>query len=154
MKKILSLFVFLLVIGMVSAKVGSPDVECQANGFDFGIEKFASNDEFELEDDNSEYDITVDGDAQEADWTASPAVDGVLVKSATNTTVFAGGTSGTIYGWTEFKFNDKKNTTEEITHDISHVTFCGNNEVPEFGVVAGAVALVGALGVFLYRRKD
>ena len=82
-----------------------------------------------------------------------PAVDGVLVKSATNTTVFAGGTSGTVYGWTEYKLK-KDNTTQEITHDISHVTFCGNNEVPEFGVVAGAVALVGALGIFLYRRKN
>jgi len=26
--------------------------------------------------------------------------------------------------------------------------------IPEFGVLAGAVALVGALGIFLYRRKD
>jgi hypothetical protein len=26
-------------------------------------------------------------------------------------------------------------------------------QTPEFGVVAGAVALVGALGIFLYRRK-
>lgn len=28
-----------------------------------------------------------------------------------------------------------------------------DSEVPEFGVIAGAVALVGALGIFLYRRK-
>jgi len=27
-------------------------------------------------------------------------------------------------------------------------------ETPEFGVVAGSLALVGALGIFLYRRKD
>jgi LPXTG-motif cell wall-anchored protein len=31
---------------------------------------------------------------------------------------------------------------------------CDNNEVPEFGVIAGAIALVGALGIFLYRRKN
>ena len=30
---------------------------------------------------------------------------------------------------------------------------CDNNEVPEFGVVAGTVALIGALGIFLYKRK-
>jgi parallel beta-helix repeat protein len=29
-----------------------------------------------------------------------------------------------------------------------------DDEVPEFGVVAGAVALIGALGIFLYRRKN
>jgi hypothetical protein len=29
-----------------------------------------------------------------------------------------------------------------------------DNVVPEFGVVAGAVALVGALGIFMYRRKN
>jgi hypothetical protein len=29
-----------------------------------------------------------------------------------------------------------------------------NVSIPEFGVVAGAVALVGALGIFVYRRKD
>jgi len=28
-----------------------------------------------------------------------------------------------------------------------------NIQVPEFGVIAGAVALVGALGIFIYRRK-
>lgn len=27
-------------------------------------------------------------------------------------------------------------------------------QIPEFGVIAGAVALVGALGIFIYRRKD
>lgn len=31
---------------------------------------------------------------------------------------------------------------------------CSDNTVPEFGVVAGAVALIGALGIFIYRRKD
>jgi hypothetical protein len=27
-------------------------------------------------------------------------------------------------------------------------------QIPEFGVIAGAVALVGALGIFIYRRKN
>jgi hypothetical protein len=29
-----------------------------------------------------------------------------------------------------------------------------NLQIPEFGVIAGAVALVGALGIFVYRRKN
>lgn len=28
------------------------------------------------------------------------------------------------------------------------------NEVPEFGVIAGVVALIGALGIFLFRRNN
>jgi hypothetical protein len=28
-----------------------------------------------------------------------------------------------------------------------------NNEVPEFGLIAGALALVGAIGIFMYKRK-
>jgi hypothetical protein len=28
-----------------------------------------------------------------------------------------------------------------------------DNNVPEFGVLAGAVALIGALGIFIYKRK-
>lgn len=43
------------------------------------------------------------------------------------------------------------------TTNPAGIVFVGSascdNEVPEFGVIAGAVALVGALGIFLYRRK-
>jgi hypothetical protein len=28
-----------------------------------------------------------------------------------------------------------------------------SNEVPEFGAIAGGIALVGALGIFLHRRR-
>ena len=28
-----------------------------------------------------------------------------------------------------------------------------DNVIPEFGVIAAAVALIGALGIFLYRRN-
>ncbi len=30
----------------------------------------------------------------------------------------------------------------------------GNQEVPEFGVIAGGLALIGALGIFAYTRRD
>jgi hypothetical protein len=30
---------------------------------------------------------------------------------------------------------------------------CGSNNIPEFGVVAAGVAMIGALGIFLFKRK-
>jgi hypothetical protein len=41
--------------------------------------------------------------------------------------------------------------------DVYSINICGNsheNEVPEFGLIAGGVALIGALGVFLFMRKQ
>lgn len=37
---------------------------------------------------------------------------------------------------------------------ISTITYeATTNAIPEFGIIAGGIALVGALGIFLYRRK-
>jgi len=97
------------------ARVGGIDTECQANGFDFGIAKWEwDDDEYEhAEGDVSPYTTSVTGDDEEADWTASPAVDGVLVKRGGDTSVESGGTAGTVY---------------ENDHAISHITFCGNEQ--------------------------
>lgn len=143
MKRLFTLFMLLLLVGMVNAKVGSVDTECQAYGFDYGIEKFETNDNggYILEEDHPDYDISVSGTLSQASWTATPSVDGVLIKGGQNYYSYDGGTSGTVY-------------SSDVGHDISHITFCGSNEeVPEFGVIAGAIALVGALGIFMYRRK-
>ncbi|MFH1073062.1 MAG: hypothetical protein V1743_06555, partial [Nanoarchaeota archaeon] len=40
--------------------------------------------------------------------------------------------------------------------DVYTITVCGTphvNEIPEFGLIAGGVAVIGALGVFLFLRK-
>lgn len=52
----------------------------------------------------------------------------------------------------EFYCSGDTSTTYIHWNDYENSAACGY-EVPEFGVIAGAVALVGALGVFLYRRK-
>lgn len=147
MKKVWLVVFFVVLATVAFAHVGSIDEECQAHGFAFGIAKWdCDGSSCQREEQISGYTTDVTGDKQTAYWTASPAVDGVLVKSATNTTVFAGGTSGTVTGWSEMK-------SHLITHDISHITFCGTNDVPEFGSYGYAFALVGAVGAFFILRK-
>ncbi|MBW2991373.1 hypothetical protein KY348_06765, partial [Candidatus Woesearchaeota archaeon] len=164
--------VFLLAISSVAAV--SIDEECQDNGFDYGIAKYdCSNGVYTLDEQNSLYDYYVfgfTGDCQEADWTASPGVDGVLVKSAADTSEDGDGTSGTVYGWTETKCNPQ-GVCKDITHDISHVTFCkdsnggnggngckgdcnGDHPVPVFSFATLAVAVVLAgLGLAYLRKR-
>ncbi|MEX1027937.1 MAG: helix-hairpin-helix domain-containing protein [Candidatus Paceibacterota bacterium] len=101
--------------------IGDPDQECQANGFDYGISKWEwdDNEEAYVEENDGDfplagYTITVEGDTDEADWTADPAVAGVVSKEALGSFVHSGGTEGTV--------------TKDGQHDISHITFCGNDE--------------------------
>ena len=139
----------LMLSGIASAKVGSIDTECAAHGFDFGVAKWEYDGGwFRAEGDTSPWTTSVTGTLQEADWTADPAVDGVLVKAATFYEVYAGGTSGTVYGIEEVK------PQAVVVHDISHVTLCANEEeIPEFGVIAASIAFVGAVAGFLILRK-
>jgi|GEM_PF-1826235 len=159
MKKTLSLVVMgvmlILTLGLVAAVassgVGNPDNECQNNGFDYGIAKYECGDSNveELGSKGEDYTLSVAwryNDEKEcawADWTANPAVDGVLLKAGkADTVALNGGLSGTV---------------EKQRYAISHITFCGNYNdptVPEFGTVIGMVTALGALGVFfLVRRK-
>jgi len=97
--------------------IGSPDKECRCNGFEFGIVKYECGESIEKGSHADDYDITLSWNkCNSADWTASPAVDGILSKEATIIYTHDGGTSGTI---------DKT-----LKYDISHITFCGN-EIPE-----------------------
>ena len=87
--------------------------QCQQAGFDFGVVKWEwENDHYVPE--GAAQGTAVTGDERVADWTAQPAVAGVISKAGTDSTVFSGGTSGTIMA-------DK--------YDISHLTFCGNKQV-------------------------
>ena len=59
------------------------------------------------------------------------------------------------------KIEAEKNSADgSNTGIVSHEGTCLVNtsiinvSIPEFGVIAGCVALVGALGIFIYRRKD
>ncbi len=93
----------------------SIDEECQDAGFDFGIAKYQCGQTTAEEGSHyDDYTITVTWSAcTSVDWTADPAVDGILEKAGFNPIeVHPGGTSGTI---------DKT-----YQQDISHITFCGN----------------------------
>lgn len=127
--------------------VGSPDTECQNHGFDFGIAKYQCNSIVPEEGSAFDsYNITVEWfgeleDCSSVDWTADPAVDGILSKEGQDYVVYYDGTSGTI---------------EKGDHGISHVTFCGDLPpvVPEFGATVGILTALGAVGTFfLVRRK-
>ncbi|MEO7804438.1 MAG: hypothetical protein ABIS18_08845, partial [Actinomycetota bacterium] len=111
------------------AGVGDPDAECQANGFDFGIEKWSPA--WTLDEEGSagaDYTITVSGTRLLVTWTSSPAVAGVLAKAGTLYAVLPGGTSGTI---------SVASLPILQGHELSHITFCGNNALTP--VTASAV---------------
>ena len=125
--------------------VGSPDVECQAHGFDYGIAKYEYvNGGYTLDEGifhNYAIAISVNSDARSIIWKAEPAVAGVLLKTMTDHYVVGvGGTRGV--------------TDMDIKNDISHVTFCGDEptDVPEFGVVAAA-GILAIAGLFIYQRR-
>ena len=124
--------------------VGDPDNECQNAGFSFGIAKYGCGDSV-VEDGSlaSYYDINVSffNDCESASWTASPAIEGVVLsKEGVCYQDLPGGSNGNI---------------TKIRYGISHITFCGNNPpvVPEFGLIAGITAVVGALGLFFIVRR-
>ncbi|GIU70297.1 MAG: hypothetical protein KatS3mg002_1533 [Candidatus Woesearchaeota archaeon] len=145
MKKIVFLLVFLISIGLVHARVGSIDNECKQYGFDYGIAKYSQNNGQYNFDEGTDV-VNITGNKTHFHWVSNVYISGVLVKAATNTSVFSGGYEGDAQSMS-YNNNGK-------LQDISHVTFCGkDNEIPEFGVIAGIVALIGALGIFIYTRK-
>lgn len=113
--------IFYCVAFNVLEKEEIPDQMCTDHGFDFSIEKWEWNDSaYQAANDSTEYSIDVTGDAEKALWTASPDVDGVLAKAATAFAVTSGGSEGMV----------SKSDIGNGMHDISHITFCGNNFVP------------------------
>ena len=133
----------LLLTSIAAAGVGNPDVECQAHGFDYGIAKYGFDGSYTLDEGIFHgYSIAIskESNAEQVIWKASPAVAGVLLKtSSDHYVVAAGGTTGT--------------AVMDIEKDISHVTFCGDDEeVPEFGVFA-ALGVLGLAGLFVYRKR-
>ena len=159
MRKTLAVFalimILVLTVGLVSAKVGSPDEECIANGFKYGIVKYECGqyEPDELGSMGEYYNINITSwgfdDEKEcvfANWEASPGVDGFVSKEGGNSF--------------DEHFNPIKTSgtiTKSDQNSISHITFCSNYEppvVPEFGTMVGILTALGALGVFfLVRRK-
>ena len=97
-------------------------VRCEDFGYDFEIAKYEwEGSSYEKEYLKNGYSVSVSGDASVANWTADPAVAGVIAKASTVVEEFAGGTSGSI----------SKTQIGTGKHDISNIAFCGNN-VPEY----------------------
>mgnify|MGYP002620735094 CR=1 FL=1 len=93
---------------------------CSDFGFDFKIAKAEfDNGGYHFEFIKSGYNVTVNGDAHSAHWTANPAVAGVVGKAATSYDVLSGGTSGTV----------SKSDIGSGKHGISHILWCGNDDV-------------------------
>ncbi|MFH1722789.1 MAG: hypothetical protein ABH950_09335 [Candidatus Altiarchaeota archaeon] len=186
MKKLFTLVIIALFAApfAIAQGVGSIDTECQGNGFDFGIVKFewgceepgptgltiAGNCGYVPENPPiPPYIVGVEGDAAQANWTASPEVDGVLVKGGTEYDTYPGGASGTVSCVTYTNPGGQTNC-----HGISHITFCGDNETettttvpeitttipdtpaPEFAsLVLPAIILLLAPGIaFIARKKE
>ncbi|MBN2459683.1 hypothetical protein JXB28_05335 [Candidatus Woesearchaeota archaeon] len=160
--------ILLLMVASVMAQVGSPDTECETYLGEsyYGVAKFSCDDagctmdtdcdfdQFDPENKDcmkSPYEITLDGDNDEADWTSNYDVK-ALVKASTSTEAQGEyGTSGTV--------------TAFGGHEISHVTFCGkegsngnggngNHDVPEFSTITLGLAILGAgLGLVFLRKQ-
>lgn len=160
MNKLYICLILLLMVNTVYAV--SIDRECTDNGFDFGIVKFEWNgNSYQPEDSTvSPYELIVTGDASEVNWGTNYQIGGVLIKASTHTEVYAGGTSGTVYGWETTNPQGKP-----VTHDISYITFCGKsndgctdcnppNGVPEFSTTTLALAVVGGCLGLTFLRKN
>ncbi len=158
MKRILALLlVAILAMTVVFGQVGSPNTECQDNGFDYGIAKYQCGSTSPEEGDGTGLSVTWnavmfnDEEVQcgSADWTSTYEIAGVLVKSATNTDVWPGGMSGTVEGWETTNPQD-----QPILHSISHITFCGDeHQVPEFSTLTFGAAIIGAGLALVFLRK-
>jgi len=121
------------------------DQICKDHGFDHsgGMFDRDNNDNWFKHDDNNRDNIDFGGNGHSFDWSSRDnGEDGVLSFEDNQFNVLNGGFSGH-----HECDKDKK---------IDHVLFCHkdkDHDVPEFGVIAGAIALVGAIAGFVLIRK-
>ena len=86
-------------------------------------------------------DVDVIGNARKANWTSDVNVSGVVYKSGTRTYLLDGGYFGVV-----------PKTT--VSNDIQFIAFCTNDvQVPEFGTIGAGLAVIGVIGLVVYRRK-
>jgi hypothetical protein len=142
MHMILTAMTLIILVNAASGRVGSIDTECQAHGYDYGIVKYEWNGTNYIQEAQpiSPYTITVNGNAQAANWTANPPVAGILTKMGQDYATYAGGTSGTV---------------NMGAHAISHITFCGNEgtTVPESGLIVGIISLLIPGMIYIARKR-
>lgn len=147
MKRAIFSIFFIIILSQLAFAVNI-DNECKIITGDksmFGIAKYEyEHNSFEKSDgDINGFVTSVTGDDKEAHWVASPHVVAIVEKESTDYNIHDGGTHGII---------------RKGDHDISHITFCGSTitqepDVPEFGIIGGALALIGAGALALRKRK-
>jgi len=145
MKKLLILFVALatlLVPSVIAQGIGSPDVECTGLGFDFGVAKWECGaGGWSLSEGDANTIVT--GSCDVADWDVdSTNATGIVVKAGN---IEHGGVHYAIWG---------TSGTVDEEKDLSHITFCGDEEyIPEFGLLTGLAAFGAAGAGYLFIRK-
>ncbi len=96
--------------------------------------------------------LTLDDESEPVyfDWSSTFPIDAVISK---------GGNDANVYYYDPAALSDtglvSPNNPNGKPAGLSHVVFCWDDpeEVPEFGVVAGGLALIGALGIFAFTRR-
>jgi hypothetical protein len=124
----------LLAVSFVSAV--SMDDACSSRGFASTTSLWTYNETFT----NVYGDVSIVGNARKFNWTSDSYIDGVVYKSGSRTYLSDGGFNGTI-------------PKTVLSNDVVFVAFCSNNTVPEFGLIAGMLAVIGAIGVFMYKKR-
>jgi hypothetical protein len=128
------LIIFLMFVGSVYAV----DI-CDSKGLGYTVSLWNYTGTY-IESYTSNGVVNVTGTARKINWTSDTYIDSVVYKSGSRTYTTDGGYIGKI-----------PKTT--LSNDIVFVAFCSGNVVPEFGLIAMFVALIGALGVFMYVRR-
>jgi len=125
--------VLLLCIGIVSAS----DV-CTDKGFGHTVSFWTYDSGFVNVNGSS---VDVYGTAHKAYWNSTILINSVVYRSGNRTYTLDGGLNGAI-----------PKTT--LKYDIQSINFCSDElEVPEFGIIAGVAAMIGAVGVYVYRKR-
>jgi hypothetical protein len=149
MKKILFVLIALLMVGAVMAASVSPvymegNPTCEDIGYD---------NEFKVDPpaEGSWDGISItDIDGSLVDWSSSFPMGAVIIKGGPNANVYYYDTS-----MEDTDLVTPTNPNNQQPYGLSHVTFCwDDNEIPEFGVVAGVVALIGALAIFGFTKRN
>lgn len=125
-----------MLVGTVSA-VDISDA-CESKGFSNTVSTWIYNGSY-VNINGSGVDVM--GSSRKLNWTSINYIDGVVYKSGSRTYLSDGGYNGTI-----------PKTT--LSNDIVFVTFCTNNTIPEFGAIAFGIALLGAIGIIVYKRDS
>jgi hypothetical protein len=92
--------------------------------------------------------ITLTEDGTAFDWSSTFGIDAVIAKGGNDANIYYYNDSLGDYGLMAPLNNGNQQP------QISHVNFCWDEpQIPEFGVLAASIGLIGAVGAFMIVRK-